>query len=239
MREQEVTVIPEPKPKKKIFTGKLVFLVFTALVLSLVSYAFFGGNLPITGNVVLPSEKTYGIFASLGPLNSKISYGGKMTLIEISMKRNFGRIYLGNDNVIDLSKLNEPKLKISGFDGEISFDKRQVFSIRGTASKALLNNIPYSSATGKVDFELDSPIQYKTLVVKGIKIPHYKSKESGEVNLINGKISVKLKNELFEIESFSGVLRSGLLGSYGIKRPRLELSGSVSKVSIGDEFSLG
>lgn len=241
MREQEVATVPAEPRSIRLLSKKWIIIIFLVIVASLLFFALSGTSL--TGNVVgIPqaeeTENLLKISAELGITESPIEAKQEIEEISIEIKESNGKINIGKEGVTDLSELKTALIVMRDFDGFISFDSRNILAIKGTVSKLSINDLPTSSADGKIKVRIDEPLPYNSLSLSEIYLKEYKSQSSGKVSFNEGKINLELDNESFLVEGFSGSLKSGVIGTQGIIRNGLSLKGHASNVEVGGDFQM-
>jgi hypothetical protein len=213
-------------PKKKKYHIKLiVFLVFSAVVLVLLFYAFSDFGFP-TGHVVkTASREKPQIETNLDTSNVELEINEKIQRITIKSQNPQENLYIGTNNV-ELKALENAKIVIENYDGDISFDSEKILSLRGKANKVLINNVPTSFDFTTIS--LDN-LNYYLLKLEEIELSDFFYRGSGKVEI--EKVSVELDEEEMEIKNFFGDLSIGRFSSL-IAREQLELSGQVEEIII-------
>lgn len=244
-REQSVTVMPEPKARKRPVWKKLLLFVFFGIVATLLYFAMTGET-SLTGNAVnVPGNdgdaaiEHFSLKTRLDNIQEPIELKQEMESVKIRFRGSSGAITIGKDNVYNLQDIKEPVVELSLFDGTISFDDEKILKLKGKVSTVVINGIPVTSSTQRIAIEVDEGASYDSLELSSIFLKRYKSVASGEVDIEDGTFDLHLNKDIFSIEQFHGSVHSGDLGGIFSTKEGFVLDGTVEEVSVEGRINLG
>tara|TARA_Y100000310_G_scaffold176534_1_gene176674 strand:- start:105 stop:842 length:738 start_codon:yes stop_codon:yes gene_type:complete len=240
LEEQSVRQVPAAPHRRFSLSKRWIFLIFLAIVFLLLFFAFSGSF--ITGDVIKSrmsnESKGFDIYSEIGKINFPVELKQKIGEITIEVEDVNNKIYLGKNNLLDLSELEKAKISIKNFDGSIFFDGEKIYKLKGDVSKLIINDLPASSEDGKIEIIIYEELSYRSIELKKVYLKKYESIESGKVRINGEKINIDLDEESFLIEGFYGNLKNGIVGNFGIQRKGLILEGSVKNLKIGGDFQI-
>jgi len=220
----------EPKLKKHK-TTIILFAVFL-VVLSLVFYTTFSGNVSIIGSTI-NKGKSVEIIDS-----SAISFVAELdTVPVISINGEFNKItLLGNsdsflyvgDEKFSLANSNKNNIFLNDYEGEISFEQNTLSKLKGKASQISVNGVVVTPKSGdKVKVNLEN-FDYSVLEISnGVYIKKIDYITSGKIVLSSEKTIVNLQEENVLIKKFRGSLR--------ISNNHLRIQGSLESLDTSGE----
>ena len=230
MNGMEIVDKHQKKPRSRKFYFKLLlFLSFFGIFFFFVYTSFFGGT-GLTGSLV----STGGIITGTTPENL-INFSAEMTIPPMALEGKFELSAGGNsflqigDQKSSLENFRDNYIVLENYEGEISFDEKEILNLDGRASGVTINGIfmtPNKKGTSRVS--LQNPLPYFSLnimdEVRAKKISH---KTSGFANVGNGKNLIKLDNEQVSITNFVGDMK--------LAKGKIILLGKIQRIDVSGE----
>ena len=233
MNGMEIVDKHQKKPRSRKFYFKLLlFLSFFGIFFFFVYTSFFGGT-GLTGSLV----GTGGIITGTTSENL-INFSAEMTIPPMALEGKFAKVELsagGNsflqigDQKSSLENFRDNYIVLENYEGEISFDEKEILNLDGRASGVTINGIfmtPNKKGTSRVS--LQNPLPYFSLnimdEVRAKKISH---KTSGFANVGNGKNLIKLDNEQVSITNFVGDMK--------LAKGKIILLGKIQRIDVSGE----
>jgi len=211
MEEEEVP-LTAAKGKRRwlwMLVGTFLFIFLFLFYTSFVNPDF---GQPITGNAI-KGDISSGVSVQVD-LNAPDSFKASGRMDKIDMKVN-GAFYV-DDKLYDLDSAS---IVIDNFDGEVSFDDKNVV-VEGKTNKIFIEGIPIS---GKIEVNFDN--RYSYLKLGNFYLSSFSYEASGIVRLQNDKVAVNLDDEIFKVKKFNGDLEK--------RGKRFKLSGFAQEASAG------
>ncbi|MFQ5531198.1 MAG: hypothetical protein ACE5ES_01140 [Candidatus Nanoarchaeia archaeon] len=212
------------RSKFKIFA----FIFFVGIVVLLI-YTAFSGRLPITGNIVgdviVGNDSNLIIQADLTVPEIKLD--GDFSSVEIEGSSS-GFLYVGNQKV-ELGNSGRNFISMENFDGTIEFNTAKILRLKGRASQASVNGIPFTSATNKsTKVSFNEEFSYNSLDISNdVHIKNLVYLTTGVIRLDNDKIVLNVNNEEINIRGFVGSLSSS--------KDKFKLNGVLNKLIVEGE----
>jgi len=222
MNGMEIVDKHQKKPRSRKFYFKLLlFLSFFGIFFFFVYTSFFGGT-GLTGSLV----STGGIITGTTPENL-INFSAEMTIPPMALEGKF--VLQIGDQKSSLENFRDNYIVLENYEGEISFDEKEILNLDGRASGVTINGIfmtPNKKGTSRVS--LQNPLPYFSLnimdEVRAKKISH---KTSGFANVGNGKNLIKLDNEQVSITNFVGDMK--------LAKGKIILLGKIQRIDVSGE----
>lgn len=215
--------LPQHDSKKKYIIAGAIF-VFAFIFGLLILTSSYGGS--FTG---LITEKV-----SEAKPNSTIKFTGDLTVPALKIDGNFQKVeFRGNsESTFDVeserfsldSKSNY--ITLENYTGEIFFDNEKISTLKGKASKVVVNGIPVehkTKSTVKVSFEKEFFYSYFS-AEKDVVIKELIYETSGTVNLNNGKNVFNIDNEETTLQDFVGNIK--------VENQKFKLDGFIKNLNI-------
>ena len=204
------------KPHNKKHHLKKHWLIITVgiffLILSLLIYTSFYGNLPLTGNnifgSIMKSNESAGNieFDANLKVPSLLEIKGEFEKVELIGSSN-SYLHVG-DQKFYLGNVKQNFLIFENYDGKISFDSKNILELNGKSSRVTINGIsvtPDSKDTAKIS--INDSFHYDSLEVNNeVSISELSYETSGIVKLNNQDKIFNLKDEEITISNFQGDL---------------------------------
>ena len=227
------------KPHKKKHNLKKHWLAIIVgiffLILFLLIYTSFYGNLPLTGKTII------GSFTKSNESVSNIQFDAKLTVPSLDIDGKFEKVELIGSSNSHLQVGNQRFylgdgkrnfLIFEDYDGKISFDSENILKLKGKSSGVTVNGVfitPQSKDTAKVS--LNSSFNYDSLEIGNeISISELSYETSGTVKLNNGDKIFNLNSEEITIINFQGNLL--------IKNNEFILEGYVDGIDIVGDLNI-
>ena len=186
---------------------KLLILGVFLIVLSILIYTSFSGNIPFTGRV------TEGEI----DLNKSISVSADLTIPSLLLDGEYKKVsitgssdsffYIG-DQILSLTNSKDNYIVLTDYNGKISFDEKIISELKGKVTEVSVNGVsvmPKSKDTVKI--YLDKDFYYNSLKIdEGVFIKKLNYKTSGTIKLENQKTILNLNDDDFILKNFQGDL---------------------------------
>ena len=205
----DITYLPKRNKKKLYINLGIAFVFFGILGLLIMTSFYSYGSL--TG---LITEKVVG---EVKP-NSTIKFNADLTIPVLKIDGNFLKVELkGNsESFFDIEserfELNSKSnyITMENYTGEISFDGKKISSLKGKASKVLVNGIPVEHKTkSTVKVSLGKEFLYSSFSAeKDVVIKKLIYTTSGNINLNDGKNIFNIDKEEITLQDFFGNIKA-------------------------------
>ncbi len=224
MLEEELDKMERPEyiyqKRKKHHLGLYVFLIFLLIIGYLFYTSFYNPELgKITANIIKNTAKSSNSIKIEAGLSSpeKISINGKIEKIELSADS--GYFLVGKEKF----ELKKSSIVIENYNGELDFGKNSITRLKGKSNKIFFNGIPITGSP-EIKISLENS-DYNYLKLTNFYLSSLNYKASGIVRIDNEKVLIKLDNDDFKIEDFSGNLN--------IRGDKLEMNGEIKRSNLG------
>ena len=203
--------------KEKHTLTFFIFIIFIAVLIFL-TYTYFKSpeSSPLTGNIIKSPEGSAKI-----PINARLTAPENMRIDVLSEKislktKSTSLLQLGNQKI----ELNpKSSIIIENFEGEMVMNLKNASELEGRTSKIYIDGIPIIPSK-KETISFEQGFDYSFLRVDNVQTSlGYTA--SGNININNEKIRIKLENEKISIKNFEGSLE--------LTSGELQLSGFVPK----------
>jgi hypothetical protein len=201
-------------------------MFFSLLILSLLVYSAFGGQIPFSGNVISGSVVSEGI-----------PFSAELNIPSLELKGDFRYVqFFGNaDSSLQIGdsefevddKIN--RVILNNYSGKIYFDDTEVSEIDGKTRSASVNGVLVSNPSDKKVGVSSNSFEYSFLKVQdSVFIKKLEYNASGFVSLNNGKNIFKFDDGILSLENF--------VGDIVVSSNKISFDGFVKRFEVlGDE----
>lgn len=223
---------------EKHFEKVLLFSAFLFILAFILFTSFFNG-IPLTGNALNGGKILNNADRNTGTTTSGIDFDAYLTVPSLNLDGKFGSLEISgsSDTILtigsdeyNLGDLSINFISFGDFDGKVSFDKSNIKTLNGKASKISINGVDVSTSK-PVKVNLQDSFSYSSLEISDtVSITSLNYKTSGVVELNNGKQSFDVNNDAVKI--------SGFQGRISVEKNKFSMTGKVSDLSIEGESSI-
>jgi len=202
------------------------FIIFLLIIFLFLYFAFFRGSgfKGITGYASknITAENAIQIQTDLkAPEHLKIKSNIETAEIKIKGPNEFN---VGNQQ-FELNRFQTATIIMDNFNGEISFNEKEVLGLNGRTEKVSVNGVPVTSkSNSNIKVSFSEPYEYSYIKLNNFYMNSLSYNTSGKVILDNGKININLESENFQIKDFQGNLETS--------KNKLKLTGYAMKSNI-------
>lgn len=200
------------------FVGVLIFIIYT-------TFNDTPFSSPITGKVIKTSESS-GPKDSLVQITARLDPPQNLNLKtqseKISLKtKSPATFYLGKQK-FELKPRSS--IIIDNFEGELSINIKNISKLDGKTTKVYIDGIPITPSKKEIILS-EQDFDYSFLKISNLQTS-LEYNTSGDVNLQNNKVRIKLNNEKLILTTFKG--------SFELTKNQLRLEGLIPESNVKD-----
>ena len=207
-----------------------IYIVLSVIAVFAIIF-FVSGSL--TGNTavgqIIGPENGIRIQAAL--TQPDITVNGEISQVEI-IGSSPSNIFYAGDQKFDLRDLNNVRIIIVDYTGDVSLVPFNNLRLNGRASRVLVNDVIISAPADnkKIQVRLTENFPYDILRIKGVAFNSLLYKSSGKIDLNNGKFKLNVLDEEIQLGNFAG--------NFDVISNEFKLDGYTDKLSIMGRFGL-
>lgn len=209
MALENIETFPPSREKSKRTYIYIFGILFFVVMASLLFFAFSGNLTKITGFAThnAPFQGIY-IESETNIPKGMFEIDGEVQEITLKTKTSSAKLFVG-DNSYSLNEIQNPRILIDGFSGELIFDESEILGLDGKATTIKINGVPTKSLDGrKINLELGSKVRYESLEISEAFLSERGFNATGKI-ILEDKATFELEKEHIKIGKFLGKIVAG------------------------------